>query len=137
MAESPKAAPVGGSPPEPEISALLAASGAQRYAYFLRRVCASGKVWGLHSDGWAILGEGNRRLLPLWPDEAFAEHFRQADLAAYAPKSIELSGFLDQWLPGMKAKGMEVAIFPVGSGDSVFVVLDELEANLRHGLGRD
>lgn len=128
---------VDGPPSEIENAALLAASGAQRYAYFLRRVCASGKVWGLHCDGWAILGEGNRRLLPLWPDEAFAEHFRQADLAAYAPKSIELSGFLDQWLPGMKAKGMEVAIFPVGSGDSVFVVLDELEANLRHGLGRD
>ena len=127
---------VDGPPNELEIAALLAANGAQRYAYFLRRACASGKVWGLHSDGWAILGEGNRRLLPLWPDEAFAEHFRQADLAAYAPRSIELSGFLDQWLPGMKAKGMEVAIFPVGSGDSVFVVLDELEANLRRGLGR-
>jgi hypothetical protein len=126
---------VAGPPNELEIAALLAANGPQRYAYFLRRACASGKVWGLHSDGWAILGEGNRRLLPLWPDEAFAEHFRQADLAAYAPRSIELSGFLDQWLPGMKAKGMEVAIFPVGSGDSVFVVLDELEANLRRGLG--
>ena len=136
MPESSGNPAVDSQPTELEIATLLDANGAQRYAYFLRRVCASGQVWGLYSDGWAILGEGGRRLLPLWPDQAFADRFRQADSSTYEPKSIELGRFLEQWIPGMKVNGVEAAIFPVGAGDSVFVVLDELEANLRGGLRR-
>ncbi len=52
-------------PSETEIATVIAAGARERYAYFLRRVCETRQIWGLHSDGWAILSQGGRRLFPL------------------------------------------------------------------------
>jgi hypothetical protein len=117
-----------------EIEGLLTADGKHRYEYFIKHVCASRKVWGLHSDGWATLGQGEKRYFPLWPHEVYAERYRADDWQAYTPKAIDLERFLEMWIPGMKANGVEPAIFPVGAGDSIFVLLEELEANLRREL---
>jgi hypothetical protein len=121
-------------PQKKEIEALLSAEGKRRYAYFIRRVCDTRKVWGLHDGGWASLGDGDKKLIPFWPHETYAARFKKDDWSSYAPKEIELGVFLERWIPGMRSEGIEPAIFPVESGASVVVSLDDLEANLRHEL---
>lgn len=121
-------------PKEKEIEAMLAAEGRKRYEYFIHRVCDTRKIWGLYDGGWASLGDGEKKLIPFWPHEAYASRFRATDWSAYAPKEIELGVFLESWIPGMRSAGASPAIFPVGSGSSVLVSLDDLEANLRHEL---
>lgn len=81
-----------------------------------------------------MLGEGDKKLIPLWPHEAYVERFREEDWALYEPKDIELGVFLECWIPDMKKAGAEPAIFPIASGISVVVSLDDLEADLRREL---
>lgn len=121
-------------PREKEIGAMLAADGKRRYEYFIHRVCDTRKIWGLYDEGWASLGDGEKKLIPLWPHAAYAERFKKAEWTSYAPREIELGVFLDRWIPGMKADGVQPAIFPIGTGNSVVVSLADLEAHLRHEL---
>ncbi len=113
---------------------MLSADGKKRYEYFIHRVCDTRKVWSLYGDGWASLGDGQKKLIPFWPHEAYAASFKKEAWASYTPKEIELGVFLERWVPGMKADGVEPAVFPVGEGSSVVVSLEDLEANLRHEL---
>ena len=121
-------------PTQKEIQAMLAADGKQRYEYFIHRVCDTRKIWGLYDNGWATLGDGDKKFIPFWPHEAYAEHFKKPNWSSYAPREIELDVFLKRWIPGMKADGIQPAIFPVSAGNSVAVSLTDLEANLRHEL---
>jgi hypothetical protein len=121
-------------PREKEFEAMLGAEAKKRYEYFIHRVCDTRKVWGLHDGGWASLGDGDRKLIPFWPHDAYAARFQTGDWSTYMPKEIELGVFLDRWIPGMRSDGTAPAIFPVGSGTSVVVSLDALEANLRQEL---
>ena len=121
-------------PKEREVAAMLSADSKRRYEYFIHRVCDARKVWGLYADGWATLGDGEKKLIPFWPHEVYAARFAVDGWASYAPKEIELGDFIERWIPRMKAEGVEPAIFAVGSGSSVLVSLSALEANLRHEL---
>jgi hypothetical protein len=121
-------------PKEKEIETMLAADRKRRYEYFIHRVCDTRKLWGLYADGWATLGDGEKKLIPVWPHERYAERFMTEDWSSYTPKEIELGVFLDRWIPGMKKDGAEPASFPIGSGRSIVVSLDDLEANLRYEL---
>jgi hypothetical protein len=121
-------------PKEKEIAAMLSADGKRRYEYFIHRVCDTRKVWGLHADGWASLGEGENKLIPFWPHEVYAARFASDGWLSYAPKEIELGDFLQRWIPKMRADGVGLAIFPIGSGSSVLVDFGDLEANLHYEL---
>lgn len=121
-------------PREKEIDAMLSADGKRRYEYFVHRVCDTRKVWGLFNDGWASLGDGEKKLIPFWPHQVFAERFKTTEWSSYTPRDIDLGVFLERWIPGMRAEGVGPAVFPNASGSAVIVSLDDLEANLRHEL---
>src|SRR4051812_8150468 len=114
-------------PKEKEIEAMLTADGRRRYEYFVHRVCDTRKVWGLYDGGWASLRDGDQKLIPLWPHEAYATRFKKEDWISYTPKEIELGVFLEQWISGLRSEGIQPAIFPVDSGAAVVVTLDDLE----------
>jgi len=119
-------------PEEKEVETLLGADAKRRYAYFIERVCETRKVWGLYDDeGWATLCEGASTFIPLWPHPTYAERFKTGAWRAYQVKEIELSTFLERWIPGMKRDGIGPAIFPVSEGSLATISLDDLEANLR------
>jgi hypothetical protein len=121
-------------PKEKEIEAMLSADGKRRYEYFIHRVCDTRKVWGLHKDGWATLGDGDKKLIPFWPHHTYANRFRQEAWSTYLAKEIDLTDFLEHWIPNMRSDGTGAAIFAVSTGGSVVVSLDDLEANIRHEL---
>ncbi|MBI5771975.1 MAG: DUF2750 domain-containing protein [Verrucomicrobia bacterium] len=124
------------TPKEREIEALVAADGKRRYEYFIHRVCDSRRIWSLFQDGWASLGDGDRKLIPFWPHAAYASLFKTGDWASYEPKAIELDEFLRDWIPGMQKEGVAPAIFPVGTGSSILVSFDDLKANLKAELSK-
>lgn len=119
---------------EKEIAALLAADGKRRYDYFIHRVCDTQKIWGLYDDGWASLGDGVTKLLPLWPHETFAGLFAMGEWSSHQPREIDLHEFLERWIPGLAAEGIEPAVFPNAQGRAVTVSLTDLEAHLRREL---
>jgi hypothetical protein len=123
-------------PSDKEIKTLLAADGKRRYNYFLQHVCNTREAWGLYGDGWAILSDGDQEFVPFWPHEIYAARFRKEGWSSYEPRAVDVAAFLERWIPKMKKDGVQPAIFPVGSGSSVVVSLDDLEKHLRYELAR-
>jgi hypothetical protein len=91
----------------------------ERHDRFIRRVVASGQVWGLkNADGWCNTpsngddeeGETNevRDVLPVWSDHAYAKQCAKDEWSDYEPTPIPLEGFLRAWLPGMARDGVLV-----------------------------
>ena len=115
---------------EEETESMLGADPERRYAYFIRRVCDTRKVWSLYSDGWATLGDGAKQYMPFWPHPAYAERFRTGAWRAYHVKEIDLAAFIERWIPGMKRDQIGPAIFPVSEGSSATTCLEDLEENL-------
>lgn len=118
-----------------EIASVVASDGRHRYEYFIHRVCETKAVWALYNEGWASVGQDEgETMIPFWPHEAFAKAFAIGGWAGFTPRKIELHEFLEAWIPGLRQNAIQPAIFPVATGSSVLVSLDDLEANLRHEL---
>ena len=123
------------NPRPQEIESLLRASREDRYKYFLNHACDSQKVIGLYEDGWAMLADSDGRpMMPLWPHALYAEKFKNEEWKSYQPKEISIDDFMSEWIPDMKSKGVTPAIFPIPSGNSIIISLEDLEANLTHEL---
>lgn len=87
-------------------------SAADKQDYFLRKVCDFELVWGLYNNGWATVGLEKGIGIPFWPEEIFATLSAKSIWAGYVATSINLSDFIEKWLPGMKKNGELAAIFP-------------------------
>ena len=116
---------------EKEISAVTALSGAERYAYFLKQVADWEEVWGLSEDGqWVLMGgENDKRLVPVWPHEAFASVAATGLWAGAQPKSIALDKWLEKWTPGILRDGYSIVVFPVRDAGAV-VTPEQLHTDL-------
>jgi hypothetical protein len=98
----------------------LAIACQERHHRFVRRVVASGQVWGLkNADGWCYApsngGDDEERdeaeerdVLPFWSDRAYAKQCAKDEWSDYEPTSIPLEQFLKAWLPGMAGDGVLV-----------------------------
>jgi hypothetical protein len=83
----------------------LAADSEANHAAFIERVTASGLLWGLKSgDSWAVCESNEYEdtlVYPFWSDEADARRHCSGDWLHFEPASVELSAFIEHWLPGM------------------------------------
>jgi hypothetical protein len=72
---------------------------------FVHRVKETGLVWGLKVDeDWAICESNeyeDQMVFPFWSDEADARVHCADEWADYAPASIALDEFAQDWLVGM------------------------------------
>ena len=72
---------------------------------FVRRVMETGVVWGLRADDdWAVCESNeyeDQMVIPFWSDEADARIHCGDEWAEYAPSSIPLDDFAQDWLVGM------------------------------------
>ncbi|MBT2680165.1 DUF2750 domain-containing protein [Bacillus sp. ISL-35] len=113
-----------------EFEAVIRQPAKIRYEYFIKKAADYEEVWGLYHDGWATAKDDMERiLLPLFPNETFAEAFAKREWEACNPKRIELEDFLEKWIPGMKSDGIKPSIFPTDI-DSVVVEVDVLHQSL-------
>jgi hypothetical protein len=73
---------------------------------FIRRVKETGAVWGLKADDdWAVCESNeyeDQVVFPFWSDEADARIHCVDEWADYAPVSIPVDEFAQDWLVGME-----------------------------------
>ncbi len=100
----------------------------ERYDYFVTHVLRGGEVWGLTSEaGWvSMISEEGEECLPIWPHERFAAAWATDDWADCKPTPIPLDQWLARWIPGMRADGTLLAVFPDADEPGVVVTPDEL-----------
>lgn len=103
-----------------------------RLAHFVRTVTESDLVWGLYGDSWARAEpEGDAQVLPFWPTAELAARCIAGAWESFAPRSIELDAFLEQWLTGMVEDGITAAITPTSGASSAKVPAARLLEVLR------
>ncbi|QTD40858.1 DUF2750 domain-containing protein [Sporosarcina sp. Te-1] len=117
---------------ELEVVSKLPAS--KRYEYFIKKVADFEEVWALFDDGWAVSEDDNgNTLIPFWPKKEFATLCAVEEWKNYKAEQIDLSEFMQTWLPGMKTDGIKPSIF-LNNEDSVVIEIDNLVLDLQEEL---
>lgn len=118
-----------------QLKSVAALDGPARYQHFIGKVADWQEVWSLkNSGGFVALGaDDGRRCIPFWPHPDYAAALAVDSWKDCTPERIELSRFLNAWLPGMKDDGVFAAIFPTEKGKAV--VVDPLD--LKNHLAKE
>jgi len=76
-----------------------------QHKLFVQQVAETGLVWGLHcKDGWANADSCEFEgviVYPFWSNPDLAQICAISEWSVYAPKSLELAEFLENWCVGM------------------------------------
>ena len=121
-----------------EFETVSALTAPERYSYFIKKVCDWKSLWGLKgSAGWALgRSEDGRDYIPVWPHEQFARACATEAWAGYEPVFIELSSWLQRWIPGMLQDKKNAAVFMTPANTGVSVMPDRLQADLEAELSK-
>ena len=122
---------------EEKMRAVLSLPAPKRYSHFVKVAADQDCIWGLYSDGWALMetDEGGK-VFPVWPAEGYAQLFTTDLWKTYTPRKIALSGFFNELIPLLKSTGTKVGVFPVDADKGVVADFETLVADLRQELGR-
>lgn len=114
-----------------EIKALLQQDGPTRYKYFVKRVVAFERAWGLWNDGWALADDDTgHRVFPLWPAAEYAQRCAIESWSDYRAEEITLDDLLEELVPKLRSTGVKVGIFPTPGGQGVTLALEEFARDL-------
>lgn len=107
----------------------------ERYGYLIRTVADTEAIWVIR-DGTqtVLLGAGaDDELIPVWPEEAFAQLHLTGEWAEYRAVEVPLDDFL-AWLDELQAEGVGISAFPKENLQGVVVEAQEMKAHLLHEL---
>lgn len=114
-----------------QLSAIIALSGSERYAHFIKRVADSQEVWGLYDQGWALAADDNGiPVFPLWPASEYAQLCAENEWTGYAPKSFDVDELMGELLPKLKQDGVLPGIFFTPTNKGVTPSHDEFRRDL-------
>jgi hypothetical protein len=119
-----------------EFEAVLSLPAQHRYAYMVKRVADWERIWSLGTqEGWALSSDDEgHELVPIWPHERFAAACAQGSWGGYEPRAINLSVWMERWIPGMQRDQRMVSAFPTPGGESVRVSPEHFENDLKEEL---
>jgi len=120
-----------------QLQAVVMLPGPQRYAYFIERVAATGVVWSLYRQGWALAKKEDGTLVfPLWPDREFAQVCADYEWTGYAPHAFALDELMDELLPQLVQDGIATGVFYTPGARDVMPTAGLLLADLNDALKR-
>ncbi|SDX36338.1 DUF2750 domain-containing protein [Paenibacillus sp. PDC88] len=109
-----------------EFEAVFKLPAKKRYEYFIKKIADYEEVWGLYDNGWAVTTDLNGNLLlPFWPRREFAEACAIEDWKNYKSKAMDLTEFIDEFLPRIKEDSIKPSIF-FNNEDSAVLDIDPL-----------
>ncbi len=115
-----------------EIAAVLRLKGPERFRHCVGRIADEERAWGLWSDGWALMNDGQgASVFPLWPAAEYADLHRTEDWSTYEAREIPLQDLLEALLPRLQRDGVRVGVFPTPAGQGVIVPPEQLADALR------
>ena len=87
-----------------EFKNVISLSAEKRYEYCIKRIADNEMVWSLHNnDGWALSFDDNcNEVIPIWPYKEFAQAYANGHWVHFDPTSIELTIWIEKWIPGIK-----------------------------------
>jgi hypothetical protein len=119
-----------------EFEAVFSLPAQRRYAYLLKRVVDWERIWGLGTpESWALSSDDEgHELVPVWHRERFAAACAEGSWRGCEPRAIDLSLWMERWIPGMQRDQRMVSAFPTPGGQSVRVSPEHFENDLKEQL---
>ena len=77
-----------------------------------------------------VSDDDGKEAVPVWPHERFPEACA-GQWPKSEPRTIELSTWLNQWIPGMTNNNRLAAAFPTPDGNGVLVSPSRLKSDLQ------
>lgn len=122
---------------EQEFNNAIKLTAEERYEYTIKKAADWQEIWGLWNEGWVLYGaKDEKECMPIWPHERFADACRGDDWSDCAPKMIELSHWMEKWIPELIQEQRLVAVFPIPNGKSIVIEPNELQEHLQKELDR-
>lgn len=124
-----------------QIDEILAKTPLKRYKYFMRTAVKEEQIWSLSNDeGWLLLdlaSNQDKSAFAVFPHEEFAEIFhRQVGYEGFSAVPLDLYEFIE-WLDGLEAEHIEVAVFPTPDLQSVVVRAAHLKDDFQAEFDKD
>lgn len=85
----------------------------ERCDYFVRKVADFEVVWGLFNDGWVTSGIKDASAIAFWPEKDFATLSSNGVWKDCKATEINLTDFMENWLPEMMNVNQLCCIFPM------------------------
>jgi hypothetical protein len=116
----------------PSFNEVLQMSADKRYTYLLSQAQQHQQLWILNDDdGCVILTTEDEDCVPVWPAQAFAQHWATGDWEHCVPMAISVSDWLARWTPGLQGDDVNIAVFPNPEEEGLIIFPDDFDADLR------
>ncbi|SFD83740.1 Protein of unknown function [Chitinophaga sp. CF118] len=122
-----------------EIDSLINSSPETRFEYAVKRIADWEKVWTIVDDAGNIgmlTDEAKNVIFPLWPFEEFAKLCCKDEFQRFKPLAIELSEFLENYLPDYEKKGYKFSVLPLPTGKGEIMEISMFKVALDSELDR-
>nr|WP_111291718.1 DUF2750 domain-containing protein [Bacillus safensis] len=118
-----------------ELETTIQLSAKKRYDYFIKKIVDFEEVWSLSNEkGW-VMSEDERGVpqLHFWATKDHAAYCAIDQWEKTVPEMIDLEDFIEEWLPGMIADGINPSIF-YNRNDSVSIEIQTLKEDIEEEL---
>ncbi|GAA3941037.1 DUF2750 domain-containing protein [Chitinophaga oryziterrae] len=99
-----------------EIDSVLSESPEKRFEYTIKRIADWETLWTIVGEAEALgmlTDEVQNVIFPIWPFKEFAQLYCTGNFANYTPMVIELSDFLEEYLPDYENKNFKLSLLPL------------------------
>lgn len=110
----------------------------EKYIHFIAKVADWEELWTLKSpNGFVLFGDDkNNECIPVWPHPDYASALAKDEWADSSPERLELSSFIDRWIPGIKKDKRKIAVFPTPDEKGIIVEPQKLNDDLSQELSQ-
>ncbi|WP_345807893.1 DUF2750 domain-containing protein [Bacillus pumilus] len=107
----------------------------KRYDYFIKKIVDFEEVWSLRNENGWVMSEDEHRVpqLHFWPTKEHAAYCAVEPWGKSKPEMIDLDDFIEEWLLGMIADGINPSIF-YNRNDSVSIEIQTLKEEIEEEL---
>jgi len=98
---------------EGNIKNVTGMSSEDRYDYLVSKVAGFEQIWCLRDDeGWALMGNEDATLFPVWPEEKFAKLCATDEWINYTSIMVNLYDFMEKLSPKLQEDNVYIVVFP-------------------------
>ena len=109
-----------------------------RYEHFVRRVAATGEVWGLYQDGWALAKTDDGTLVfPMWPANEYATLCAEFEWDGYDAQAFSLEELIEELLPQLEEDSVLPGVFYTPGDKGITPTVAQLIGDLEDELRRN
>lgn len=119
-----------------QVQSILKLNPIDRYEHAIKQIVGWGKLWSLYNEGWGLVGDNEKRYLPIWPAKEYAKICVVDEWKNYHPKSIELDDFLTKIVPDLIKNDIFLAVFVTPQDQGVTPSYEEFISHISQELDK-